>query len=262
MADPVLLITAEETERLRAAGLTDFLERLDRFMGQVKDLFKLAQQQATQIQELKARLGQHSQNSSKPPSQDPPGARPGTEKGPGGGKPGARPGHKGTHRDLLSPEQVDAFVTRDPEGCDRCGQDLSLAPRRDLERWQVTELPEIRPQVTEFQLGNALPMLRGHHMGPASGEWASQRLRSESPGHGLSTFGGISPELFQGAEPPEGCVPHLDVHRVHPGLPQDWDPGQHSSLPGAPLRSSVESRWASGAIGQVRDRRPCWTRTH
>jgi hypothetical protein len=85
MADPVLLITAEEIERLRAAGLTDFLARLDRFMGQVKELFKLTQQQAAQIQELKARLAQNSQNSSKPPSQDLPGARPGGEKGAGGG---------------------------------------------------------------------------------------------------------------------------------------------------------------------------------
>jgi len=30
--------------------------------------------------------------------------------------------------------------------------DLALAPRQRLERWQVTELPEIRPLVTEFQL--------------------------------------------------------------------------------------------------------------
>jgi transposase len=142
MADTTLPITAEELDLARAAGLLGLLQRL---LDHIQKLERWNR-------ELQARLAQNSQNSSRPPSQDLPGARPGGEKGGGGGKPGARPGHKGTNRDLLPPEQVDAFVTRDPEGCDRCGLDLSLAPRRDLERWQITELPEIRPQVTEFQL--------------------------------------------------------------------------------------------------------------
>jgi len=107
-----------------------------------------------EIRALKARLDQDSHNSSKPPSQDPPWKPPRSEKkDPSGRKRGAQPGHPGHHRDLLPSDQVDKVVVRDPEACTECGFDLSASPRLDVERWQVTEIPEIRPEVTEFQLG-------------------------------------------------------------------------------------------------------------
>lgn len=142
MAESSLSLSPDELARIRSAGLTGTIQRL---LDHIKAL-------SMQIQDLKARLGQNSQNSSRPPSQDPPGAQPNGGQPKGKGKPGARPGHKGSHRELLSPDQVDAIVARDPEACSRCGMELALAPRQRLERWQVTELPESRPLVTEFQL--------------------------------------------------------------------------------------------------------------
>jgi transposase len=103
--------------------------------------------------ELKARLGQDSHNSSKPPSGDPPWKPPRSGNVPTGRKRGAQPGHPGHHRELLPLDQVDKVVTRDPEACANCGFDLMRSPRLDMERWQVTEIPEIKPEVTEFQLG-------------------------------------------------------------------------------------------------------------
>jgi transposase len=143
------IITSEEIELLQSVGLTRLVERV---LLRIRELLKNIDEQAVQIQELKTRLRQNSQNSSRPPSQDPPGAQPNGGRGQGGGRPGARTGHKGRHRNLLSPDQVDEFVNRDPETCDRCGKDLGQSPRRDMERWQATELPEVRPRVTEFQL--------------------------------------------------------------------------------------------------------------
>jgi transposase len=149
MAGPGSIITSEEIAHLQAAGLTGLVERV---LLRIRELLKKMDEQTAQIQDLKARLGQNSRNSSRPPSQDPPGARPGGAKTEGKGKPGARSGHPGRHRELLPTEQVDAVVARDPAACWRCGSSLAQSPRQGLERWQVTELAEIMPTVTEFQI--------------------------------------------------------------------------------------------------------------
>lgn len=142
MTEASSLCSPEELERIQAAGLMGVIQRL-------LDHIKLL---SSQNQDLKARLSQNSKNSSRPPSQDPPGVQPGGARPEGKGKPGGRPGHPGRHRELLPTGQVDAVVARDPEACWRCGSSLAQSPRQGLERWQVTELPEIRPTVTEFQL--------------------------------------------------------------------------------------------------------------
>lgn len=102
------------------------------------------------VAELEARLGQNSQNSSRPPSSDPPSvAR--ARRPPSGRKPGGQPGHEGHQRMLLPAEQVDAIVPVKPRRCRRCGGRLvgaDAAPSRH----QVTELPQVRPCVTEYQL--------------------------------------------------------------------------------------------------------------
>jgi transposase len=132
MVRPGSIITAEEVALLQAAGLTGLVERV---LLRVRDLLQRIDQQAAQIKELQVRLGQNSQNSSRPPSQDPPGTPPRGDTSKGAGKPGARPGHKGSHRELLSADQVDAIIARDPDACSECGLGLAQAPRQRLERW-------------------------------------------------------------------------------------------------------------------------------
>jgi transposase len=57
------------------------------------------------VEELEARLGQNSQNSSRPPSSDPPYQR--DRRGSKGkGRPGAKKGHKGHQQSLLTPTKV------------------------------------------------------------------------------------------------------------------------------------------------------------
>ncbi len=97
--------------------------------------------------ELRARLAQTSQNSSQPPSSDPPGA-PRQSKEPTGRTRGGQPGHKQHKRERLEPDEVVAVV---PERCGRCRQRLrgrDPSPRIH----QVIELPEIRPHVTDYEL--------------------------------------------------------------------------------------------------------------
>jgi len=99
---------------------------------------------------LEARLGQTSQTSSRPPSSDPPGV-PRPRRVPSGRRPGGQPGHPGHSRPLVPVAQVGAVVPVRPARCHRCGRRLSgtdPAPHRH----QVTEVPRVRPVVTEYQL--------------------------------------------------------------------------------------------------------------
>jgi len=108
----------------------------------------------TLVAELTARLQQHSQNSSRPPSSDPPSApqRP-PKPAPSGRQRGGQPGHPGVTRELLPTDQVQEVRAYTPAACSHCQaalpQGLAGAPPR---RHQVWELPPLTPCVTEYQL--------------------------------------------------------------------------------------------------------------
>jgi transposase len=106
------------------------------------------------IADLEARLNQHSGNSSRPPSSDPPGAPTKPPRTPRGKRRGGQPGHPGQHRPLLPPEQVDEIVTHAPSSCPHCTADLppDLPDAAPAQRHQVTEVPPITPHVTEHRL--------------------------------------------------------------------------------------------------------------
>ena len=96
---------------------------------------------------LRRQVGQNSTNASKPPSSDGPKVeRP--KRVPTGRKHGGQPGHEGSTRALVDdPDQV---VACKPSRCGGCGGRLSgcdPAPSRH----QVTDLPPVRPRVTEYQ---------------------------------------------------------------------------------------------------------------
>lgn len=105
------------------------------------------------IQELEARLGLNSTNSSKPPSSDPPNApkRPSKPKKKAKRKRGGQPGHKRHERKLVPLDQVDKVTSVKPSHCGRCSHGLD-GHDPDPIRHQIVELPKIKPTVTEFQL--------------------------------------------------------------------------------------------------------------
>jgi transposase len=104
------------------------------------------------VQELEARLGQNSTNSSRPPSSDPPAAPPARPAPPRGQRPGGQPGHPPHQRALLPPEQVDTVVLHWPTHCRGCDRPLAPVAVGEPVRHQVTELPPVRAVVTEHQL--------------------------------------------------------------------------------------------------------------
>ena len=108
--------------------------------------YELIGQLINRVEELEARLGQNSQNSSRPPSSDPPYQRDKRESK-GTGKPGAKKGHKGHQQALLTPTEV---VPVPPKPCEcGCQQVENL---KAFYTHQHIELPEIEMQITHFVL--------------------------------------------------------------------------------------------------------------
>jgi transposase len=104
------------------------------------------------VQELEARLGQNSTNSSRPPSSDPPETPPRPPGPPRGRKRGGQPGHPPHQRALVPPEHVDQIIAHWPTHCRRCQTPLAPLAAGEPVRHQVTELPPVRAVVTEHQL--------------------------------------------------------------------------------------------------------------
>jgi transposase len=116
--------------------------------AEVAELPATVREQQVQLQELRERLNQNSTNSSRPPSSDPPPVKRRPPRPPSGRRSGGQPGHERQQRPLLSPDHIEVLK---PSRCRRCGQALT---GQDLDplRHQVLDLPEIRPEVTEYQL--------------------------------------------------------------------------------------------------------------
>jgi transposase len=131
------------------------------FLGAVLTVVTLQQQQIAQLQQenadlrqrvsdLDARLNQHSQNSSKPPSSDPPAAPPRPARVPRGRKAGAQPGHPRHERSDPAPDQITDVREHYPDACPTCQIPLAEV-RRDacaVQTQYVWELPIVRPDVT------------------------------------------------------------------------------------------------------------------
>jgi transposase len=122
--------------------------------AQVAMLEAQLRKQEERIAELERRLGRNSQNSSLPPSQDPPAAPPRKCAPSLGGKRGAQHGHKGHGRRLAPIEAVDEVIEHWPERCP-CGHRFSETEHRPLgkpARHQVAELPRVAVLVSEHRL--------------------------------------------------------------------------------------------------------------
>jgi transposase len=127
-------------------------QTLDEAMALLAMVWEEVVRLRARVQELEARLGQNSTNSSRPPSADPPDAPPRAPPPPTGRQRGGQPGHPPHQRAVLPPEEVDEIVAHWPTHCRQCAGPLLLQPAGEPVRHQVTELPPVRAVVTEHQL--------------------------------------------------------------------------------------------------------------
>jgi transposase len=134
---------------LTPAAVQAYLEALE---ARVAALEGTVQRLEATVQQLVEQVQQTSRTSSRPPSSDPPqalGNRPRRE--PTGRRPGGQPGHEGHTRAWVPVEAVDVVVPVKPERCHHC-QHLLLGEDPQPQRHQVTEIPPVKPVVTEYQL--------------------------------------------------------------------------------------------------------------
>lgn len=103
-----------------------------------------------EVAQLREQLRRNSQNSSQPPSSDAPSAPPRAQRAPSGRKAGGQLGHTGHGRKLVPVEQVQHVIDLKPTQCHDCGA-LLLGEDAQPVRHQVTELPRIEPEVTEYR---------------------------------------------------------------------------------------------------------------
>jgi transposase len=152
------------------------IRSLEDALAVVRALWEEVVRLRARVQELEARLGQNSTNSSRPPSSDPPATPPRPPTAPTGRRRGAQPGHPPYQRALVPPEQVDQVVAHWPPHCRGCQAPLAPIAVGEPVRHQVTELPPVRAVVTEHQL---------HHVQCAA--------------CGLTTCAGLPPDVTVGA---------------------------------------------------------------
>lgn len=128
------------------------IRSLEEALAVVRVLWDEVVRLRARVQELEARLGQNSTNSSRPPSSDPPQTPPRPPAPPSQRRRGGQPGHAPHQRAVLPPEQVDQIVTHWPTHCRGCQAPLAPLAASEPLRHQVTELPPVRAVVTEHQL--------------------------------------------------------------------------------------------------------------
>ncbi len=102
------------------------------------------------VADLEERVNQNSRNSSQPPSSDALNAPPRPSRPASGRKAGGQPGHAGHTRPLKAVRHVQTVIELRPTTCGQCGA-LLLGEDPEPQRHQVTELPHIEPQVTEYR---------------------------------------------------------------------------------------------------------------
>ncbi len=102
-----------------------------------------------QVQRLRDRAAQNSQNSSRPPSTDgPEQPKPKSLRKRSKRKPGGQPGHPGrTLQSSDTPQHIQVYPALECE----CGEDLSGQPAVDFQRRQVFDLPALELECTEHR---------------------------------------------------------------------------------------------------------------
>jgi transposase len=123
-----------------------------------------------EVERLREQVNKNSGNSSKPPSSDLLQGRKYPKREKSVRKRGGQKGHPGKGRRLKPPEQVNRVVVSKPTDCRECGT-LLLGEDPSPRRHQVSELPRVEPEITEYQQHTLTCLACGAQTG---GEWLAE----------------------------------------------------------------------------------------
>ena len=176
----------------------------------VVSLLHTVEQLQQQMAELEENVNRTSQNSSQPPSSDPPYKKSPPKKKNSGRKRGGQKGHVGKGRMLKPVEEVNQVVISKPTACDHCGGVL-LGEDQHPQRHQVDELPEIQPEIIEYQLHS----LTCHACGQKNqGKWPSDMPSGSFGPRAQATIGYLSGRMGISRRDSEELLStlfHLDI---------------------------------------------------
>ena len=141
---------ATENELLRAA-LSAEQARSAELEARSAELEARVLQLEEQLAKALELLGRNSGNSNNPPSSDPPSAKKSRKKRLKKRRRGGQKGHKGSHRQLLPPEQVDEVVDLFPPRCGDCWKPLPEVVDEFPRRHQFTDLKPLAAHTTEWR---------------------------------------------------------------------------------------------------------------
>jgi transposase len=169
---------SREVERLRQ----ELIER-DRKLSEAEEQIAEAEKQIADLERKLALRLQNSVTSSKPPSSD---GLAGEQRQRGRRqcksrrKPGGQPGHQGHWRGLAPAERVDKVIDLLPARCRYCacrlaGGSWKVSTQGEPRRHQVTELPPIEANITEYRCQSAVC--------PDCGKTTQAELPQEVQGH-------------------------------------------------------------------------------
>lgn len=131
-------------------------------LGEIQELKAENQRLKVEVADLKEKLNTNSSNSSKPPSQDPFRSRH-VKKGTGR-KQGAQMGHRGHKRQLVPLEQVQTVHDLRPIICSHCQSHAFESEVIRTEVRQVIELPQMPPEVTQYNIHTCCCSDCGQHI--------------------------------------------------------------------------------------------------
>jgi transposase len=139
------------------------LREAEERIAEAEEQIAEAEKQIADLERQLALRKRNSTNSSKPPSSDGLAGeqRPRGRTRRSRRKPGGQPGHRGFHRPLLPVEQVSRIEVLLPKQCRCCGANFpqssgQVTTEGEARRHQVTEVPPVQPQVTEYQFPNVV----------------------------------------------------------------------------------------------------------
>ncbi len=125
-----------------------YIKQLEAEVAKIPAMQKYIKTLEKRLEELERRLGMNSQNSSKPPSSDPPS----TEVTPPKRcrkKRGARKGHRPHLRALMPEESITKRIEISPKSCTCGSSELEKTEEKPF-RHQVVDIPPIEPEVIEY----------------------------------------------------------------------------------------------------------------
>ena len=138
-------------------------EQNQSLLKQLNEALLEINQLKAEVRDLKDKLNTNSSNSSKSPSQDPFRDRKKSDKG-SGRKQGAQKGHPRHSRDLIPTEQVQTLHDLKPDVCPDCQSNVFDKEIIGTEIRQVVELPEMPPEVIQYNIHTCRCSSCGKHV--------------------------------------------------------------------------------------------------